>query len=62
MSPAQKLSEQTSHGPWRPECVICKEPVSLEQSKADERGQAVHEDCYVSQLNRKRTAVNCVTR
>ena len=50
MSPAQKLSEHPSKGPWRPECVICKESVNLEHSKADEHGQAIHEDCYVSRL------------
>ena len=28
-------------------CCICAEPVSLETSKSDECGKAVHEDCYV---------------
>jgi hypothetical protein len=60
MSPAHKLSERTPQSPWRPECAICKEPVKLEDSKADERGQAVHEDCYVSQINRKKTSVDWV--
>lgn len=55
------ISEQTSQGQWRPECAICKESVQLEESKADEHGQAMHEDCYVSQLNRKKTAVNRVS-
>lgn len=35
---------------WRPECVICKESVKLEESKANEYGQAIHEECYVSQF------------
>ena len=37
--------------PWStqrlPNCCICNNPVSLESSKTDEDGQAVHEDCYV---------------
>jgi len=35
---------------WRPDCVICKESVKLEESKANEYGQAIHEECYVSQF------------
>jgi hypothetical protein len=35
---------------WRPRCVVCEEFVSLEESKADENGRAVHENCYVSML------------
>ena len=45
-----QLSEQISQGQWRPECDICKEPVELEESKADEYGHAVHEECFVSKL------------
>lgn len=45
--------EQISQGQWRPKCVICKELVSLEESKADEDGQAIHENCYVSKLTEK---------
>jgi hypothetical protein len=37
---------------WRPECVICKESVPLEESKVDEYGKAVHEECYVFKLTR----------
>lgn len=33
---------------WR--CAICNQLVDLTSSKADEHGQAVHEDCYVSIL------------
>jgi hypothetical protein len=29
--------------------------VELEESKADEHGQAVHEECYVSKLGGKKT-------
>jgi hypothetical protein len=45
-----QLSEQIFEGQWRPECVICKESVKLEESKANEYGQAIHEKCYVSEL------------
>jgi hypothetical protein len=36
------------YGSWSPQCAICKQSVNLEQSKTDENGSAVHEDCYVS--------------
>jgi hypothetical protein len=39
-----------SYESWLPGCAICKEAVNLTESKTDERGQAVHEDCYVSML------------
>lgn len=42
--------EQIFEGHWRPECVICKESVKLEESHANEYGQSVHEECYVSDL------------
>jgi hypothetical protein len=28
-------------------CCICAEAISLEVSKTNERGEAVHEECYV---------------
>jgi hypothetical protein len=28
-------------------CAICKQPVNLEESKTDEHGHAVHENCYI---------------
>ena len=55
MSRFVQPSENTSEGQWRPECVICRESVELEDSKADERGQAIHEECYVSKLVGKQT-------
>jgi hypothetical protein len=55
MSPVVQLSDQISEGQWRPECVICGESVELEESKADERGQAVHEEFYVSKFVGKKT-------
>jgi len=33
-----------------PACCICNSPVPLETSKADEYGQAVHEECYVAKV------------
>jgi hypothetical protein len=50
LSPAQPLSESQ----WSPECVICKKSVKLEESKADEYGQAIHGDCYVAKLTEKK--------
>jgi hypothetical protein len=35
---------------WFHRCAICKNPVNLEQSKADEHGKAVHEVCYVAKI------------
>jgi len=32
------------------ECIICKDTVPLEESKTDEQGQAVHEECYFSMV------------
>jgi len=32
---------------WLPPCAVCKESVNLEESRTDELGQAVHENCYV---------------
>jgi len=30
-----------------PICAICTQAVNLEESKTDEHGQSVHENCYV---------------
>ena len=30
-----------------PLCLVCKTPVPLETAKTDERGEAIHEECYV---------------
>jgi hypothetical protein len=32
---------------WLPRCAVCTEPVNLEESKSDEFGRAVHENCYI---------------
>jgi hypothetical protein len=36
-----------SYEGWIPRCFICKQSLSLELSKTDEYGRAVHENCYV---------------
>jgi hypothetical protein len=61
MSHAQ-LSERIFEGQWRPDCVICKESLKLEESKANEYGQAVHEKCYVSQLLGGGLRLRAITR
>lgn len=42
-----------SKSQWSPECAICKKSVPLEERKADEYGQAIHEKCYVSSVTEK---------
>jgi hypothetical protein len=40
-----------------PLCPICGKPVTLETSKTDEQGKAVHESCYLlKMLQRKNLA------
>ena len=43
-----------SYEAWRPRCAICKQSVDLTESKADEYGRAVQENCYVSMLLSKK--------
>lgn len=31
-------------------CSICCKPVKLESTKTDERGHAIHEECYILKL------------
>jgi hypothetical protein len=33
-----------------PRCIICRQPVNVEQCKTDQLGRPVHENCYVSPL------------
>lgn len=35
----------------RPQCAVCGLPVTLETSKVDERGKAVHDDCLLLKMN-----------
>jgi hypothetical protein len=53
-----------SYQGWLLRCAICSEPVNLEESKTDERGQAVHENCYVwtVELRKPRRPVTRVDR
>ena len=37
-------------------CSICSRIIALETSNTDERGHAVHEECYVRKTISKRTA------
>jgi hypothetical protein len=48
MSNVQKSEEQ-----WHPECAVCKKSVEIQESMADESGQAIHEECYVSKITKK---------
>jgi hypothetical protein len=36
------------------DCALCGDPVSLVESKTDEHGHAVHEECYVAVATRTR--------
>lgn len=38
-----------------PLCSLCNEPVEIETAKANENGDAVHEDCYVVRIRPKHT-------
>jgi hypothetical protein len=31
-------------------CAVCGKPVSLEDCKVDERGDSVHEECYLARV------------
>jgi hypothetical protein len=46
-------------------CWICGKEVSLRNCKVDERGRAVHEECYIArtklEAESKKTASNSVT-
>ena len=37
-------------------CPLCNKPVSVESAKTDERGRAIHEDCYVLELKVKQAS------
>lgn len=49
------MSEELSATRTAP-CAICGRPVQLEVAKTDERGRAVHEDCYWANLKRPAVA------
>jgi len=52
MSPLNRILRHNKRGQMN--CPICNEPVSLETSKTDEDGQAIHEECYASKVCGKR--------
>jgi hypothetical protein len=39
---------------YAPICPICKEHVNLEESRSDEYGRAIHENCYVWTIELKK--------
>jgi hypothetical protein len=44
----------TNSGPFQVlVCSICRKRVNVETSKADENGNAIHEECYVSRVTVK---------
>ena len=44
-------------------CTVCTMPISLETSKTDENGKAVHEECYVRKtISRFRTVRRLMAR
>jgi hypothetical protein len=48
MSPLNRILRHKKRGQLN--CPICNEPVSLETSKTDEDGHAIHEECYASKV------------
>ncbi len=42
---------QIASAPVVPSCSICNKPAPLETAKTDERGQIVHEECYVFKMS-----------
>ena len=50
MSPHVQIAEKQVPEKWCLQCAICRQAVSIEECKANEYGQAVHEDCYVTHL------------
>jgi hypothetical protein len=44
------MSYTSDHPVWVATCALCNSPVELETCKTDERGKAVHEECYVRKL------------
>lgn len=41
-----------------PICPLCSEHIELENANSDEKGRAVHEECYVSHFIEQRRAQN----
>jgi hypothetical protein len=47
------MSYSSDHPVWTPTCAVCNGPVELETCNTDERGSAVHEECYVRKMRVK---------
>jgi hypothetical protein len=45
-----------------PICALCSEHIELETANTDEKGQAVHEDCYVSFIVAKYRILEATSR
>jgi hypothetical protein len=41
-----------------PLCFVCKTPVPLETAKTDERGAAIHEECYLLKVKVQRESAS----
>jgi len=48
--PEITMSNSRAPLPLYPICPICSLPVTIENSKTDEKGRAVHEECYVLKI------------
>jgi hypothetical protein len=44
------MSDTSAPPVWVPTCALCNGSVQLETCKTDERGSAVHEECYVRKV------------
>ena len=53
--PKQSLRSLLASG-QTPLCLICNAPVPLETAKTDERGNAIHEECYLLKVRLQREA------
>jgi hypothetical protein len=51
--PKQSLRSLLASG-QTPLCLICNAPVLLETAKTDERGNAIHEECYLLKVRLQR--------
>jgi hypothetical protein len=47
---------------YEPQCAICARPVNLQESKTDEHGHAVHENCYVWAVEIEEAGETCMRR
>jgi hypothetical protein len=54
MSLVSRILRQRARG-IQPSCPVCNEAVTLETSKTNEDGKAIHEECYVARVCEKQT-------